>query len=90
VFSRFVAPLSSIVGSDDHNRVFYGAFETIGSYRLTRDNGYSAWIELKRGQGSSIQLGYTHSVHFALDSFNLVVNFDATSVLRTLTAWHRD
>jgi hypothetical protein len=85
-FSRLVAPGTSVAGDNNRNRFFYSAFETVGSSRLTRDNGYSAWLELGRAEGASLQLGYTRSMHFATDSATVTLNFNLTALVRTLTA----
>ena len=90
VYSRLVAPLSPMFGSSDHNRYFYSAFETIGPSRIARDNGYSAWVEVTRLHNVSVQLGFTRSVHYDTNAITLMVNFNGTSLLRTLTAWNRD
>ncbi len=85
VFSRLVTPGSSVVGDSNHGRFWYSAFETVGHSGIDRDNGFSAWLEVTRIRNVTVQIGATHSVHFAFDSLNLVVNFDATSLLRALT-----
>jgi len=81
---------STKIGKVDHNRYFYNSFRTVGSFRIARDNGFSAWVEVKRARNVSILIGFTRSVHYDLNSINLVVNFDGTSLIRTLTAWNRD
>jgi len=51
---------------------------------IARDNGYSGWIEipLPRLRFASLQLGYVHSIHYALDTYTVTLNFDARSLLR--------
>jgi hypothetical protein len=90
VYSRLVAPGDPVVGSGDYNRYFYSAFETSGPSRIARDNGYSAWFEVTRLRNLSVQVGFTRSVHYNNNSVTLMVNFNGTSLLRTLTAWNRD
>jgi len=106
VYSRFVAPLSPIpatnitcatsnasclaAGSGNHNRYFDNAFETTGPSRIARDSGYSAWIEVTHLRNVNVQIGFTRSIHYDLSTITLMVNFDGTSLIRTLTAWHRD
>ena len=90
VYSRLVAPGSPVVGSGDHNRYFYSAFETIGPSRIARDNGFSAWVEVTRLRNLSVQIGFTRSIHYDNNSVTLMVNFNGTSLFRTLTAWNRD
>jgi hypothetical protein len=85
VFSRLVTPGSSVVGDGHHGRTFYSAFETVGHEEIDRDNGFSGWLELTSAQNVNVQIGYTRSVKYALDSVTLVVKLDATSLIRTIT-----
>jgi hypothetical protein len=98
VFSRLVAPGSSVVGDYDHNRYFYHAFETIsGTYvdqdednprlgsEIARDNGYSGWLEIGGARSVTLLIGYTRSVHYAYDAVNVGLNFNATSLIKYLT-----
>ncbi len=82
VFSRLVAPNTTLVGDGSHNRIFNSAFETVGPARTTRDNGFSGWLELTQRPGLTVQIGYSRSVRYALDSVTLVVNFNGTTLLR--------
>jgi len=98
VFSRLVAPGSSVVGDFDHNRHFYHAFQTnsqthldldpdnqyLGS-EIARDNGFSAWLEIGKARSATLLIGYTHSVHYAYDALHVNLNFDMTSVIKRLT-----
>lgn len=77
MFSKLVGKKSlSVAGLGNHGRAYELAAETTGNASLTRDNGGSAWVEFSPGQIFDIQMGYTHSVHLALDTFtfNLGVN----------------
>jgi hypothetical protein len=95
VFSRLVAPDSSVVGDYAHNRYFYHAFEAIsGRYLdedsskprlgpgIARDNGYSGWLEITRMRNVTLQVGYTRSVHYAFDSLTIMLNINVTSLMR--------
>lgn len=84
VFSRFVFPYSSLAGDGHHSRYFDSAFETTGLSAIARDNGFSAWVEINRWRNLDIQLGYTRSVHYDLDIYTLMFNFDARDVVRQL------
>jgi hypothetical protein len=53
-----------------------------GLSSIARDNGYSAWLEVTRVRNVTIQIGYTRSIHYALDSVTLMLNFNATSLVR--------
>lgn len=76
VFSRLVSPDYALAGDGSHGRFFDSAFETIGPSSIARDNGFSAWLDVTRLKHTDIQIGYTHSVHYALDSVTLMINFD--------------
>jgi hypothetical protein len=82
VFSRLVAPDSPIVGDLSHNRYFYNAFETKGTSKIARDNGFSGWVELVRRPFVTLQLGYTRSIHYRYDSATVMLNINATSLFR--------
>ena len=50
--------------------------ETTGSADIARDNGYSAWLDANPTACLDLELGYAHSVHYALNavSFSVGVN----------------
>ena len=76
MFSKLVSQKSgSTAGSGKNGRSYELASETTGTASLTRDNGGSAWIEFSPG-ALDFQIGYTHSVHLALNTvaFNVGVN----------------
>jgi hypothetical protein len=82
VFSRLVAPDFALAGNGDHNRYFDSAFEIAGSSDVARDNGFSGWIELTRLKHMNLQIGYTHSIHYALDTVTLMWNFDGSFLFK--------
>jgi hypothetical protein len=86
VFSRLVAPNSSVFGDANHNRVWYHAFETIGDSKLGRDNGYSGWVDVAARKDLKVEAGYTYSAHYRWGSAYLMLRFDGTSLIRFLTA----
>jgi hypothetical protein len=102
VFSRLVAPGSSVYGDYDHNRYFYHAFQTnshtyldgdednpyLGS-DIARDNGFSGWLEISKVRNVTLLIGYTRSVHYAYDALNVGLNFDATSLIKFLATPRR-
>ena len=76
MFSKLVGKNStSVAGSGTHGRSYELAAETSGDASLTRDNGESVWAEFTPG-AFDFQIGYTHSVHFALNTvaFNVGLN----------------
>jgi hypothetical protein len=85
VFSRLVTPGSSVVGVFANNRYYFSAFETTGPQSIDRDNGYSGWIEYGNPRKVVIQAGYTHSNHYRYNMITLSLNFNGTSLIRTIT-----
>lgn len=59
-----------------HGRAFEGSHFTSGAADLTRDNGFSAGLDLNPAPCVDLYSGYTHSVKFALDevSFGIGLN----------------
>jgi hypothetical protein len=53
-----------------------------GLSSIARDNGFSAWVEVARLHRGTVQIGYTRSIHYALDSLTVMFNFDATFLVR--------
>jgi len=53
-----------------------------GLSSIARDNGYSAWVEVGHLHNVTVQIGYTRSIHYALDSLTVMLNFNATSLIR--------
>lgn len=86
VFSRLVSPDSAVSGDANHYRSWNNAFEIVGDSRLARDNGYSGWVEVGRIKNLTVQVGYTYSVHYAYGTAFVMLRFDGTSLIRTLTA----
>jgi hypothetical protein len=79
VFSKLVGKGSGKnAGSGSNGRSWELAAETVGTSTLTRDNGGSAWVGFSSGEIFDFQIGYTHSVHYALDTmaFNVSVNLN--------------
>jgi hypothetical protein len=77
MFSKLVAKKSTTTaGSGKNGRTYEVAAESTGDASLTHDNGGSAWIEFSPGKIVDFQIGYTHSVHFALNTvaFDLGIN----------------
>jgi hypothetical protein len=99
VFSRLVFPYSSLSGDGRHNRFYQSTFETTASYvvinaqlqptvlansSLSRDNGFSGWIEIKRWQNMDVQLAYTRSMHFDLDIYTATFTFNARDLIKNM------
>jgi hypothetical protein len=95
VFSRLIAPGSSVTGDDDHGRYFYSDFQTIShpmsgdeahlGSKIARDNGFSGWLEISKVHKVTLLIAYTRSVHYAYDALNVGLNFDMTPLIKYLT-----
>jgi hypothetical protein len=74
VFSK-VVPGAANAASTSHN-VFLNNQQTTGTADIARDDGFSTWIEGHPGQVVELELGFTRSIHYDLNSvsFNLGLN----------------
>ena len=74
-----------LAGDPNHGRYWNTAFETVGPNYIDRDNGYSATLAFSPAKFMDIQLGYNHSVRYAMDTVVFTVAFNANAVFRKLT-----
>lgn|SRR5215472_6769239 len=77
IFSRLVARGKAAVGAGKHNRVFETGATASGN-DLTRENGFNSWIGIQpKSSIWLLELGFTRSATFDLNSFafNLRMNF---------------
>ncbi len=84
MYSRLVFPYSSLAGDGHHDRYWDSSFETVGSSVITRDNGFSVWMDLKPLTNIDAQLGYTRSVHYDMDMYTAMFNFDLSQFIKPL------
>src|SRR5262249_53708370 len=68
IFSKLVARGQSGRGSGSHGRTFETSATASGN-DLTRENGFNTWVAFEPSQIWRLELGYTRSMTFALDSF---------------------
>lgn len=99
VFSRLISPDSLVGGDGHHNRFWDQYFETGGEIfniyggglsRISRDNGFGTYLSLDqlgrfRIKNLSVELGYTRSVHYDYGSAFLMLRYNFTGILRSLT-----
>jgi hypothetical protein len=69
-------------GKGGRGRVFETQNETVGTADLVRDNGFSAGFTLNPVPIVTVDVGYTRSVRFALDTITFGVGVDLSSLLR--------
>jgi len=55
-----------------------------GLSSITRDNGWSAWLDLGKHHSVDVQIGYTRSIHYRLDIYSVTLNLDARGMIRSL------
>jgi len=84
MYSRLVFPYSSLAGDGHHNRYWDSTFETKGTSVITRDNGWSVWLDTNPVPNLNVQLAYTRSVHFDMDVYSAEFTFDASQWVKTL------
>jgi hypothetical protein len=94
IYSRIVAPDSLLGGDGHHNRYWDQYFETGGQLvnttgggpsRIARDNGYSMWLEVTKFKSLSVEVGYNRSVHYDYGSAFIMLRYNLTGILRSLT-----
>jgi hypothetical protein len=85
IFSRFVPAGMSGPGSASGHGVFAVSHETTGSADIARDHGYSAWVDANPSSYLDLELAYTHSVDYSLNtvSFTVGVNVGALAKRKT-------
>lgn len=72
-------------GDPNHGRYWNSAFETIGSSRIDRDNGFSATLGFSPFKFMDVLIGYNRSVRYELDGVVVSVQFNANSLFRKIT-----
>ena len=75
VFSK-VQGGSSNSASSSHKPVFLNNQQTTGTADIAHDDGFSTWIEAKPGSVLDMELGFTRSIRYDLNSvsFNIGLN----------------
>jgi hypothetical protein len=78
VISRFVNK-GAMGKAGQHGRLFELSHETTGTADLTSDNGYTVGLSVSPRPYLDLEVGYTRSVHFALNtvSFGLGMNLSS-------------
>lgn len=82
LYSRIVAQGIGPGGPSNHGRVFQTSALTIGGSSIDSDNGYNADLDFSPWKYVDLDFGYTHSVHFQLDTFSFSVGFNLSPLLR--------
>jgi hypothetical protein len=81
LYSRIVAKGAPGGGQTNHGRVFQNNALTTGGSSIDSDNGYNADLDFSPWKYVDLDFGYTHSVHFQLDTFSFSVGFNLSPLL---------
>ncbi len=84
VFSRLVAQGTFVPGFVQNNRFFQHEFETEGPSSIAKDDGLTGWGTFTLTHNLDLQVGYTRSVRYALNSWGVTLAFNPTSFARIL------
>ena len=81
VFSK-VNPASSNAAASSHKPVFLNNQQTTGSADIARDDGFSAWVEAHPAGTVDLELGYTHSINYDLNSVSFGIGLNLGRLYR--------
>lgn len=79
IFSRFANP-GAVGNRGSHGRVFELSQQTTGNASLTRDNGFTAGLSASPSRFLDLELGYTRSIHFGLNTVSFGVGVNLTKL----------
>jgi hypothetical protein len=82
IFSRVVPKGNPPSGTGGHGPVFGQANQSTGGAGVAADNGVSAGADISAGSLVDFSLGYSHSVHFQLDTFSFGIGVNMSRLLR--------
>lgn len=82
IFSRMVGKSGPPPGMGGAAPVFAVANQTTGSSGIAADNGFSAGADFSPTPVLDFSLGYSHSVHFGLDTFSFGIGVNMSRLLR--------
>lgn len=87
VISRVMRPELPPVAARNAGRgrrrgVFETAPETVGPANIARDRGFSFWLDLFPAQAAFLEVGYSRSTPYALDSVFFGIGINVKSIVR--------
>jgi hypothetical protein len=65
-----------------HGRVFQTNQQTTGSADIAKDNGFSAWVDATPGRLVELELGFTRSTHYDLNSVSFLMGLNLKRLYR--------
>jgi hypothetical protein len=82
LYSRIVGKGAGGGGKSNHGRVYQNNALTTGGSSIDSDDGYNADLDFSPWKYVDLDFGYSHSVHFQLDTFSFSVGFNLSPLLR--------
>jgi hypothetical protein len=82
LYSRLVGKGAGGGGKSNHGRVYQDNALTTGGSSIDSDNGYNADLDFNPWKYVDLDFGYSHSVHFQLDTFSFSLGFNLSPLLR--------
>jgi hypothetical protein len=62
--------------SGPHGRVFENNQQTTGTADIAKDDGFSTWVDASPGRVVDLELGFTRSMHYDLNSVSFMLGLD--------------
>jgi hypothetical protein len=81
IFSK-VSHGSGNTGPVQHGRFFQNNQQTTGTADITRDHGFSTWVDASPTRAVDFELGFTRSMHYDLNSVSFSIGFNLTQLAR--------
>jgi hypothetical protein len=63
-------------GQVQHGRFFNENQQTKGSADIAQDDGFSTWLDATPGRGVNLELAFTRSMHYDLNSVSFTIGFN--------------
>jgi hypothetical protein len=70
-----------------HQGVFETTHSAVGPADLVRDDGFSFWGSIHPAKALTLQVGYTRSIHYALNTVSFGIGVNLGSVMRNLRSY---
>lgn len=81
VFSK-VSGGSGNTNPASHGRVFANNQQTTGTADIAKDHGFSAWLDASPGHYVDMELGFTRSMHYDLNSVSFTIGLNLGQLYR--------
>ena len=81
VFSK-VSGTSANANAASHGRVFANNQQTTGTADIAKDHGFSTWVDASPGRYVDMELGFTRSMHYDLNSVSFTIGLNLGKLYR--------